>query len=164
MSHERTDPMRDPWRPSGCERVRARMLEQLDGALPPLEAARDRGHLESCPACAVEAAQARAWLAALGAAAAPSASELAFALDGLDARLARARVPRPPRVPVHVRRRLVTGAALAAGALLGLILFDVLARDSVSLERIFARAPHAASETAWPAPAWPHVFRTGRGE
>ena len=38
--------------PSGtCQRVEARIAALVDGALAPLEEARDRGHLEACAPC-----------------------------------------------------------------------------------------------------------------
>ena len=79
-----------------CERVQGRLEELLDGGLDPLAAARDEGHLEACAACAREL---RAWTALLDAARAagrPDPEELAFALAGLDERLAVAGRPRRP--------------------------------------------------------------------
>lgn len=79
--------------PGACERVRARLELLVDGALPPLEAARDAGHLEACAGCAAERAAAEHTRAALGRALGAPV-DAAWRDAGLAARLAAADAPR----------------------------------------------------------------------
>ncbi len=97
----------------GCERVRGRLDRLLDGGLTELEAALDRGHLEACAGCRRERERWRDVHAAVRDAAAVDAversPELAFALEGLDARLDAAAAGARRR-----RFRRVAGGALAS--------------------------------------------------
>ena len=107
-----------PALPAACGRVQGRLAELLDGGLAPLEAARDGGHLEVCPACGAERA---VWLALVdGARRAGQAdpAELACALAGLDARLAALVRPRP--AAPWLRGALIP-LATAAAALVALL-------------------------------------------
>ncbi|QDU66930.1 zf-HC2 domain-containing protein [Engelhardtia mirabilis] len=85
--------------PEACTRVRGRLEALLDGALSPLDRARDEGHLEGCVECAAARDGAAAFLETLR-------SEYGNGVDpswrdaGLAARLAAAT---PPRQPWSVR-------------------------------------------------------------
>jgi len=89
-----------------CARVRARLPELLDGALVPLEEARDRGHLEACAGCAREEARELRLLAGVRALARVEAAELERVHTALLAAL-------PPR-RAPARERLWRAAAAAA--------------------------------------------------
>jgi anti-sigma factor RsiW len=108
-------------RPAACERVLGRLPEYVDGGLPPLEEALDRGHLEACPSCAAEAAS---WTAFHGilTTAVPADGALDRQLfEGLEARLAGVVIARP--TAAAARSRMVTslmGAAASLVALFGL--------------------------------------------
>jgi len=89
-----------------CARVRARLPELLDDALLPLEAARDRGHLEACAGCAAEEARELRLLAGVRALARVEPDELARVHAAVLAAL-------PPR-RAPARERLWLAAAAAA--------------------------------------------------
>jgi len=105
--------------PAACARVRGRLLELLDDALDALAAARDEGHLEACPSCAAERVR---WERVLAAAAGTRPSDLAYAVEGLDRRLAAARSPQRVTRLELVRRaaRGLAAAAAVAALFLGL--------------------------------------------
>lgn len=84
---------------SACQRVRGRLDELLDGSLPPLEAARDEGHLEVCAECAAEREHRAALFAELREVIG-SSPDGAWRNAGLAARLAAAE---PPSMPWHER-------------------------------------------------------------
>ena len=114
-------------RTAACARVVERLDALLDGALAPLEAARDEGHLEACAACACERERAGRVRAAGAAALAPEA-ELARARAGLAARIGAARAPR--RRPALVLLsggfgRAALGAAAALAAFVGVAALGV---------------------------------------
>jgi len=109
----------NPHERSSCARVVARLPELLDDALAPLAAARDRGHLEACAACAREEARHARLLAGVRALARVEAGELATVHDAILARLA----PRPRALAPERRLWLAAAAALllfALGTWLGL--------------------------------------------
>ena len=117
------DIRKSPEPSAACERVRGRLDELLDGSLPPLEAARDEGHLEVCAACAAEReAKARVvdeLRALLGA---PPSD--AWRNEGLAARLAAAQAPTPAwheRVLGPVGDRAGGPVLAAAAAVLALV-------------------------------------------
>lgn len=91
-----------------CARVRARLPEQLDGALVPLEEARDQGHLEACAACAREAQAYARTLAGVRTLARGGQRELAAVHAAILAGLE----PRPRREPREWRFALAAAAAL----------------------------------------------------
>jgi anti-sigma factor RsiW len=95
-----------------CVRVRARLPELLDGALAPLEEARDLGHLEACVGCARERESFTRTLAGVRALALVEPSELRELQAGLRARLA-------PRTRRPERSFLVAAAAAALLLALG---------------------------------------------
>lgn len=101
-----------------CARVRARLEERFDGALAPLEAARDEGHLEACADCAAQARALARWLADVRAVLAPAQEVQRDA----DARVAAALAGEATLTPRRPSRRsaaaLLTAAALALLALL----------------------------------------------
>jgi hypothetical protein len=125
---------------AGCERVRARLAALVDG-LAPLEAARDRGHLEACAPCRAELADEERLLVlvrrAAGADLAGDAERvIAAVLDELG----------PSRMPRVARARTAAAALIAVAA--GIVLAWVLrsggapARvDLASLEALLARLP-----------------------
>jgi len=103
--------------PSGCRRVQERLPRLLDASLPPLEEARDRGHLEACAACRDRRREHRGLLRSIRRASAPDPVEVGRVASAVRAALARAPGPRraraaPPR----------WGWALAAGILWALAL------------------------------------------
>ncbi|MEW6072518.1 MAG: zf-HC2 domain-containing protein [Planctomycetota bacterium] len=116
--------MKDGPARSGCDRVQGRLEPLLDGALDPLAAARDRGHLEACPACAAELARLERLLATIRAAAAPRAAELALARRGLAERIAAA-------APLRPRLRLASSPALRAVATAAAAILALLALELV---------------------------------
>jgi anti-sigma factor RsiW len=89
-----------------CARVRARLPELVDGALAPLAAALDQGHLEACAGCAREEAELLRTLACVRALARSEAHELTPLHAQILARLA----PRP-RVLAGERSYLLAAAA-----------------------------------------------------
>ncbi|MAB81467.1 MAG: hypothetical protein CMJ89_19170 [Planctomycetes bacterium] len=115
--------MKDPDRTppeSGCERVRGRLEELLDGGLDPLEEARDQGHLEACCDCRRERESWESFLGLVrraevpGASAAGEVGRMQRRLDeGLDRRFA---------LEDRARRRVFwSSVATAAAALLVLV-------------------------------------------
>lgn len=101
----------------GCARVRARLEERLDGALPALEEARDRGHVEACAACARAEARVLRVLADLRVLVPSEPEELALVAQRL-----RATLPRRARARPRERWWLAAAAAallLALGAFYG---------------------------------------------
>lgn len=101
----------------GCERVRARLELLVDGALAPLAAARDEGHLEACAACRGEKESVERLVALLRA---PEPG-LDAALAGLAERLSAAPTARRRRRPrpaaAALQGLLAAAACLAALAL-----------------------------------------------
>lgn len=104
---------------AACARVQQRLARLHDGALAPLEEARDRGHLEACAACQAEEREHLRLLALV-----PRA--LTLGLEGEAARLAAELRRSLARAPAS-RARLLPGplvaAAVAAGLLVGLRLW-----------------------------------------
>jgi hypothetical protein len=105
-----------------CARVRARLDELQDGALAPLEAARDHGHLEACADCAREARARADWLAHVQAELAPPRASQRDA----DARVAQALAATALPRRRAATRRVATAALLAAAALALLTLLPAL--------------------------------------
>lgn len=154
--NERTDL---PDRPPACARVRSRLDELLDRDLPPLEAARDEGHLEACARCAAERRERelelRAWRSALDA---PEPS-FARALDGLETRLAgapgpRASIPDPRAAALaagggRAFRGALRAAALAAATLLMLFGLRELGIFDLATELDRGRAAGTTAFTSW---------------
>jgi len=94
-----------------CVRVRARLVELLDGTLVPLEAARDRGHLEACAGCAAEEASEQRLLVGVRALASLEPAELARVHAAVLAALP------PRRAPTRERLWLAAAAAVILFAL-----------------------------------------------
>ena len=145
MSEENASPS------DACERVRARIAAVCDRSLPPLEQARDEGHLEACADCSARAAAHGAWLVDLRAHLAPSLADVSAARRGLDARLASARDPLRA-----ARARWLGAAAVAAAAVGALSLLESTGAVGVPLGELFASA-QAAGARAISAPAWPRI-------
>jgi anti-sigma factor RsiW len=128
--------------PASCARVRARLAAWLDGGLPPLEAALDRGHLEACAECARERERHERLLAAIRTASAPPALEVELAAAAVLARL-------PARPPARLAARWRDRAALAAAA--ALLLVTLVATraagpaprplDPATFERVLGQLP-----------------------
>jgi len=114
--------------PSGCERVRGRLMELWDGALPALEEARDHGHLEACASCFAEWCELEQVLASVVDSRALE-SELAFASEGLTARLESAHADHAPSP--GQRSRISALLPLAACAL-ALVAIRALSSDSTA--------------------------------
>ena len=105
--------MIEPKPDSACARVRARLPELLDDTLVPLAAARDRGHLEACAACAREEARHTRLLASVRTLARSEAHEL----DALHAAILARLTPRTRTVVAEPRLWLAAAAALLLFAL-----------------------------------------------
>jgi anti-sigma factor RsiW len=135
--------------PASCARVEARLAALVDGGLAPLDAARDRGHLEACAPCRDALARHERLLCALRVALRGDAEADAERV----VRAVRARIGPPPRVRGASRRAaalLAAAAALLALALLGRraeLPLAPLARVA-ALERALERLP-----------SWPEVLR-----
>jgi anti-sigma factor RsiW len=99
-----------------CLRVRAHLCELVDGALAPLEEARDRGHLEACVECAQALQEHEHLLGAVRRAARVPAAEVERVVAGVLEALPAA----PPRRAS--RLRLVPALFAAAAAVLFLLL------------------------------------------
>lgn len=134
---------------AACERVRARIAAVCDRSLPPLEQARDEGHLEACADCAALAAAHAAWLVDLRAHLAPGLADVRAAQRGLDTRLAGARDPR-----AAARARWVGAAAVAAACVAVLSLLQSNTALDLPLDGVFAAA-HRVGIRAVAEPAWP---------
>jgi anti-sigma factor RsiW len=113
----------------------------VDGGLAPLEAARDRGHLEACAPCRAELESEERLLVLVRRTAAPDLDAdaervVSAVLDELGAR----RVPRVARA----RAAAAALSAVAAGILLALVLRSGGAPahvDLASLDALLARLP-----------------------
>lgn len=136
---------------SGCERVISRLDALSDGSLPPLEQARDEGHVEACASCAARLEQQRTWLRDLRDHLAPSAAELDFAMHGLEERLSHAR--RPRRALVAARWRAVAAVAAAGVALVAFQSFGWIEGGVGESLNAFARL----DELRLPAVEWPRI-------
>ncbi|HEX6882905.1 MAG TPA: hypothetical protein VF530_05960 [Planctomycetota bacterium] len=101
---------------AACGRVQQQLAQLHDGALAPLEEARDRGHLEACAACQAEEREHLRLLALV-----PRALTLGVEAEAarLAAELRRslARAPAP-----RARARLVPGPLVAAAVAAGLLI------------------------------------------
>jgi len=137
---------------TGCARVRAQLVELVEGELAPLVEALDRGHLEACAECARECAElervrhgiralARVPEAELGAELALLQREV---MAHLPARTPRLRAPGP-------RARIVLTAAAA------LLFFFLWSRGGLPGA---PRAADLASLDPWleRLPAWPELL------
>ena len=144
--------------PGSCGRVRARLEQLVDGALAPLEEARDTGHMEACDGCRTEEARWRELVRAIRSASACDPEELALALGELRARIdagsGRARS----------RRSLVRGvpAALLASAAALLALFALEAsglwpRPQLSRPRV----PAGLGRVELRLPVWAELTDAG---
>jgi predicted anti-sigma-YlaC factor YlaD len=111
----------EPLRAS-CARVRARLDLALDGALAPLEAALDAGHLEACADCAAAARSRAQWLDRVREAIAPDPALHARLGAQVLARLASEAPPRR----LSSRRRGASPAQAAALAAAALVLLSLL--------------------------------------
>lgn len=155
---------------ASCARVRDRLERLLDGALPPLEEARDRGHLEACAACAREEERWRALLTAIGAASRPPTEELAAARPGLADRLASRPPPRPasrtcPRSPPRSgpwRDRLAPALVTAAAAVVALFALEFVGfgfdrLEILPREGLSQRVSEFLGDGAVSLPGWSRV-------
>ena len=140
-------------RTQACERVRGRLDEALDGALAPLAAARDAGHVEACGACAAERERRARLLESARAALLASRGELELASQGLEARIARARAPAMRRLAAWGRP--MRAAAIAASAIVALFLLQGVSALDVSLGDLFASSLRSAPLDFLPRPSWP---------
>jgi anti-sigma factor RsiW len=101
-----------------CGRVQDRLARLHDGALAPLEEARDRGHLEACAACQAEE-RAHLRLLALVPRALTLGVEAEAARLAAEVRRSLARAP-APRTRARFLPRPLVAAAVAAGLLFAL--------------------------------------------
>jgi anti-sigma factor RsiW len=135
---------------TGCERVRARMVEQVEGELAPLDEALDRGHLEACAECACERAELERVRHGIRGLARVAEAELGVELALLQ-REVLARLPaHAPRAPGLRMRTVLTAAA----ALLLLFLWSRGGLPSAP------RAADLANLDPWleRLPAWPELL------
>jgi anti-sigma factor RsiW len=139
-----------PRRLQACARVREQLDELLERDLTPLEAARDRGHLEACAACAAERDRREGERALLSAALAPDGAVLAQARQGLEARLSQVR-PRRSALRL-VTSRAATWAGLAAAGLLAVLALEGSGLTDLGALELLGGAERAARDAAVPAP------------
>lgn len=112
----------------GCERVLARLDEYLDHGLPPLEEARDAGHLEVCGTCSAELERRGARLRELRAAMAPDGEELRALLQDLRSALDSGGAGQAPRRRgrlLRLRSQAFLPVLTAAAAVLVLVALEL---------------------------------------
>jgi anti-sigma factor RsiW len=143
--------------PASCARVRGRLDRHLDGALAPLDAARDAGHLETCLACRAEELRERALLRAIRSASASDPEELALALRAVRREIDALREPgRLARRLAPLAAALALSAA-ASIALLALHAAGLAARPRLALPRV----PSALGAAEVRLPVWPERWPLG---
>lgn len=160
MTNENLDPGADaPRAGAACERVVGRLALQVDGALAPLDAARDGGHLESCGPCRQALARHLALLSSLrGLSQRDTARDVEQVVAAVRARLDRTPPPRraAARVsgPARATRRRALGLAAAAAAVLLLAALEAW----TSLPDL---DPARLARLDWPVelPNWSEVVR-----
>lgn len=131
---------------NACERVRGRLERLLDGGLPAIETARDRGHLEACAACRDERADWSAFLGRVRVAQRPDAQEVRGARGGVRAILAAsADAGRAAR-----RRRRAVWTATAAAVLAVALVLDLGGGGLQSVGR--ARLSSLVRPPSWGTP------------
>src|SRR5262245_10158984 len=111
---------------ASCARVQARLPALVDGALAPLEEARDRGHMEACPPCRLPCARHDDLLASIRCSLrAGTEEDFELVTGAVLARLADSGAgalrPVPPPAPGLRRWTIGLCAAAAAVLLLGLL-------------------------------------------
>jgi anti-sigma factor RsiW len=126
---------------AGCERVLGRLDALADGGLAPLEAARDRGHLEACDGCARAIAAHERFLARLRGALAAAPAEVAEAAR-VSAEVLRAveLQPRPRGRPGVVRAAAAAAGLLLAARVLGQAVWPA-GLELAGLEPVLERLP-----------------------
>lgn len=135
-----------------CRRVQGRLEELLDGALPPLEAARDEGHLEVCAACGAERALLEGVCGLVAEAGRPAADELERARAGLSGALAAAAAARarPGRRALRLTRgRGVQAALTAAAGLLALLAIELARPSEDGFGKAVEEVGRAYQEVGW---------------
>lgn len=130
-------------RRTGCARVSGRLAQMLDGALAPLEAALDRGHLEACGECQRERARHERLLDSIRRLSPAREADLALHSAAVFTRLETLSAPR--REPWWGRPAML---AAAAAVILLLTLLVALGSDSTpravdlaTLDRLLVRLP-----------------------
>ncbi len=147
---------------AACRRVEARLAGLVDGALAPLDAARDRGHLEACAPCRRALAHHEHLLVSIRAAARAGTEhdvvqqDVEFVAVAVRARLGEL-APTPEYAPTRPRspRRWAVGLAAAAAAVLLLALLESRADFSLAAhpgQRVLAQARTQL-------PSWSSVVR-----
>lgn len=149
--------MNDTRTRDGCARVRDRIDRYLDGALGPVEAARDQGHLEACAECARERARCEALFAAIRAVSTPGADDLSFARNGLGDRL-RAAPSTRPRLRL-LRGRVTRAVATAAAAIVALLALELVGSGLASFGSVPSWTGDLLEQTNFELPGWSEVFR-----
>jgi len=113
-----------------CDTAKSHVFPYVDGELPPDVRAEMEQHLAACPACRLvvehEFAFRDAYVARLRPDPAPPALR-----DEIEALIARAGAPPPPRRLARLRHAAAGAALLAAGLVLGVMLASVLERRDV---------------------------------
>ena len=143
--------------PGSCVRVRARLERLIDGALAPLEDALDRGHLEACEGCRVEAARWQELVRAIRSASSADPEELALALGELRVVIGAGaggvrRARRLARIPAAL--------LLSAAALLALLVLQTSGlgeRPQLALPRV----PASIGKVEFRLPVWVELTETG---
>lgn len=164
MTNEILDPGAGaPGAGAACARVAGRLTQLVDGALAPLDAARDGGHLEACASCRQTLARHTELLSSLRrlslrASERDVVEDIARVAAAVRARLDRS--PPSPRAgawaswPARATRRRMIGFAVAAAAVLLLATLESWA-SLPSLD------PARLARLDWPAelPSWSEVVR-----
>ena len=144
--------------PESCGRVRGRLDRLVDGALGPLEEARDLGHLEACDGCRAEEARGRELLFAIRSASASDPEELALALGELRARLdaltGRVRLGR------RFRRGIPAALLVSAAALLALVALQAFGIGERP-ELAWPHVPARIAELELRLPVWAELTDAG---
>jgi len=139
----------------GCARVRGRLERYLDDALPPLERARDQGHLEACEDCAAELACGRELLGAIRRASAPAPRELELARAGLAEHLAGAAIARP-RLRL-LRGKVARAVTTAAAAVLALLTLELVGFGLGDVGELPGQAERLLERVDLQLPVWSDV-------
>lgn len=145
-----------------CARVQARLAELVDGALAPLDAARDRGHLEACASCRRALARHEHLLVSIRAAARAGTEhdvmqqDVEFVAAAVRARLGEL-APMPEYASTRPRspRRWALGLAAAAAAVLLLALIESRPDFSLAAHPGQRVLDHAFAQL----PSWSGVVR-----
>ena len=140
----------------GCARVQGRLERFLDDVLPPIEQARDQGHLEVCGDCTAELARWRELLGTIRRASAPAPGELEAARTGLAERLAGAAIARP-RFRL-LRGKVARAVTTAAAAVLALLTLELVGFGLGDVGKLPGQAERLLERVDLQLPVWSDVI------